>query len=235
MQTSELDDLEGISQEQLRSALEYSPLVNSPLAAQDAANSERTAWGAQWAANTRHDQLDWPEETEMLPPMSLERFKSALFSFAAGTGLGWDGVHPRALLRLSDPMLRRWMAVMLKCEREGLWPQHVGVVVIVLLPKGDGTFRPIGLLPHLPRVWMRARRDEAKQWENSCDRKFLYAGTGRGSTVAAWKQAARAEVAAASGEKYAQVLLDLVKAFERIPYRVLLREALRLNYPLRLL
>ncbi len=32
-----------------------------------------------------------------------------------------------------------------------------------------------------------------------------------------------------------QVLLDLVKAFERIPYRVLVREAKRLGYPLRLL
>ena len=127
------------------------------------------------------------------------------------------------------------MALLLKCERMGLWPQQVGVVVIVLLPKGDGTFRPIGLLPHLPRVWMRARRDEAKQWEIKFDRPFLYAGSGRGSTVAAWKQASRAEVAAASEEKYAQVLLDLAKAFERIPYRVLMREALRLGYPLRLL
>ena len=32
-----------------------------------------------------------------------------------------------------------------------------------------------------------------------------------------------------------QVLLDLVKAFERIPYRVLRREANRLGYPLRML
>ena len=51
---------------------------------------------------------------------------------------------------------------------------------------------------------MRARRGEAKQWEIRCDRDFLYAGSGRSSTVAAWKQAARAEVAAASGEQYAQ-------------------------------
>ena len=33
----------------------------------------------------------------------------------------------------------------------------------------------------------------------------------------------------------AKVLLDLVKAFERIPHRVLRREADRLGYPLRLL
>ena len=140
-------------------------------------------------------------------------------------------MHQRALLRLPDDVLLQWMALMLKCERFGRWPRQVGIVVVVLLPKADGGFRPIGLLPHLPRIWMRARRDEAKQWEVKCDRPFLYAGSGRGSTVAAWKQAARTEVAAASGDQYAQVLLDLVTAFERIPYRVLLREAVRLKYP----
>ena len=63
----------------------------------------------------------------------------------------------------------------------------------------------------------------------------LYTGAGRGSIVAAWKQAARVEIDRATGARYAQILLDLVKAFERIPYRVLLRDALRFGYPLRLL
>ena len=232
---SELDDLEGLSPEQLQAAIAYSPDVATPLATQNAANSERQAWGTQWAVDSAHDVLVWPETLDPLPPMSLKRFKDTLASFAAGTGLGWDGVHPRALLRLPDDVLLQWMALLLKCERFGIWPRQVGIVVVVLLPKTDGGFRPIGLLPFLPRVWMRARRDDAKLWEVRCDRPFLYAGSGRGSTVAAWKQAARAEVAAASGEHYAQVLLDLVKAFERIPYRILLREADRLGYPLRLL
>ena len=82
---------------------------------------------------------------------------------------------------------------------------------------------------------MRVRRIEAKAWEISCDRKYLYAGAGRGATVAAWKQAARADAAAAGGKQYGQTLLDLVKAFERIPHRVLLREARRLGYPIRMI
>ena len=53
--------------------------------------------------------------------------------------------------------------------------------------------------------------------------------------MAAWKQAARPGLAKATGARYAQILLDLVKAFERIPYRVLLRDARRLEYPLGLL
>ena len=131
------------------------------------------------------DDLQWPQDAQQLPPMSLKRFKAAFVSFPAGTGLGWDAVHPRALLRLPDEVLYQWMALLLKCEREGRWPDDVGVVLVVLLPKPEGGFRPIGLLPHLPRVWMRARRDEAKQWEVDCDRSYLYVGSGRGSTVAA--------------------------------------------------
>ena len=64
---------------------------------------------------------------------------------------------------------------------------------------------------------MRLRRDVAKSCEAKCDKPFQYAGADRGSTVAAWKQAARAEAAAAGGKQFGQTLLDLVKAFERIP------------------
>merc|ERR1712086_932020 len=171
---------------------------------------------------------------DVLPPVSLRRFKAALFSFPNNTGLGWDGIHPRALLRLPDDVLYRWMALMLKCERLGVWPDSIGVVVIVLLAKADGGWRPIGLIPHLVRTWMRVRRDVAVDWEAHCDRKYLYAGAGKGSTVAAWKQAARAEIVAATKKQYAQSLLDLIKAFERVPYRVLRREAAKLGFPLRM-
>ena len=85
-------------------------------------------------------------------------------------------------------------------------------VVIALLPTPDGGFRPIGLIPLLPRVWMRVRRIVARQGEASCQRKYLFAGAAKGSTVAAWQQAARAEIAATLGTSYVQILLDLVKA-----------------------
>ena len=80
---SELDDLEGLSQEQLRSALAYSPDVTPPLAAQNAANSERKSWGAQWASESQHDELAWPEEIEQLPPMPCPGCKR-LLSLAQG-------------------------------------------------------------------------------------------------------------------------------------------------------
>ena len=51
-----------------------------------------------------------------------------------------------------------------------------------------------------------------------------------GADVAAFKQAARAEIAAASGATFAQSLIDLAKCFEVIPRDLLVREAQALGY-----
>ena len=92
--TCELDDLGGLSPEQLQPALAPTAAADTPLGAQHLANAERADWAIQWASEMQHDALDWPDETEPLPPMTPRLFKAALFSFANGAGLGWDGVHP---------------------------------------------------------------------------------------------------------------------------------------------
>ena len=53
--------------------------------------------------------------------------------------------------------------------------------------------------------------------------------------MAIWKQAALAEIAKLSKQAYAQVLLDLVKAFDAVPFGVLVREAEVLGFNLVLL
>ncbi len=62
------------------------------------------------------------------------------------------------------------------CEATGKWPEAVAFVVVVLLPKPDGGFRPIALLRLLPRIWVRARREVATEWERLHKRPYLYAG-----------------------------------------------------------
>ena len=66
---------------------------------------------------------------------------------------------------------------------------------------------------------------------------YLYAGKKMGSTVAAWKQGFRAELAADSGrsDNYCEALLHLVKACDMVPHWVLIREGPNLGYPLWLL
>ena len=107
-------------------------------------------------------------------------------------------------------------------------------VIVVLIPKGDGAHRTIGLMTWLPRVWMRARRINATAWEQINARSWIYAGVGKGADIAALNQPARADMAAIGRWKtgYAQALLGLVEAFERAPYWIFVREAIELGYPL---
>ena len=54
--------------------------------------------------------------------------------FPTHTGLGWDTLHPRALLRLPDRMLRWLVAILLTAERTGEWPQAVQMTIFFFLP-----------------------------------------------------------------------------------------------------
>jgi len=81
---------------------------------------------------------------------------------------------------------------------------------------------------------MRLRRNEATTWEKENSRWYLFAGKGKRAEVAAWLQGAAAELAdtARMVAAYAQVLLDLVEAFDKIPHWLLIREARALGYHL---
>ena len=118
-------------------------------------------------------------------------------------------------------------------RKHGMLVRRGRVVLIALLEKSDGGFRPIGLLPTKPRLWMRTRRILAKQWEAKHKRPWLYAGKGKGANVAAWIQAATAERAAAlrPSVEYAQALMDLVKAFDMVPRWLLVQEAVASGVP----
>ena len=101
-------------------------------------------------------------------------------------------MHPRVVTRLSKPLVMLLINLLIQCELEGKWPRAVALVLIALLPKTDGGFRPIGLLPFLPRLWMRVRKKLATDWECRNERGYLYAGRRKGANVAAWKQAVEA-------------------------------------------
>ncbi len=231
---SEADALDELDETQLEVIHELPQDTPLPLNVQQTVDREAGVWAAEWGVGLDLPVVAWPDDLgPPPPPLVLEALKQALASFPAGTGLGWDDLHPRALLRLQDDLLVMLVRLLSACECQGKWPNAVAMVVIALLPKPDGGRRPIGLFPLLPRIWMRVRRAVAREWERMHGRDYLFAGVGKGANVAAWKQAARAELARAiPGVDYGQVLLDLVKAFERIPHHVLVREAMQLGYSL---
>ena len=176
---------DGISGYQLKEVCLGSPAA-VPLDAQQAAEQEGADWGHEWQVGSRYREPAWPAVIGQ-PPDKLVKWAicRACLSFACGTGLGWDALHPRALLRRSDQLLDLLCELFALCELLGCWPTAVSIIIVVLLPKPEGGFRPIGLLPLLPRLWMRARREVATEWGRANPRPYLYAGQSMGAHVAA--------------------------------------------------
>ena len=68
------------------------------------------------------------------------------------------------------------------------------LVLIVLLPKSAGGFRPIGLFPTVIRLWMRARYGLAKAWQATHSLPITFGGAGKSAQYAAWQAALTAGV-----------------------------------------
>ena len=136
-------------------------------------------WGSK---NPRPEEIEWP--VAMGPPptkLMVGAVCQAAMTFPSGTGLGWDGIPPRAICRLSKSTLE-WLAdVLYYCETTGEWSEAIDVVIIALLPKSDGGLRPIGLMPFLVRIWTSARKAISMKWERENQHPFLYTGKGIGA------------------------------------------------------
>ena len=92
--------------------------------AQAEANDQAEAWAEQWASKIKRlEEIEWPKDMGA-PPVKLmvPAIIQAAMTFPIGTGLGWDGIHPRAICRLSQPTLV-WLArVLYHCESLGNGP-----------------------------------------------------------------------------------------------------------------
>ena len=122
-----------------------------------------------------------------------------------------------------------------KLETAGTWTHELDLVLVVLLAKPYGGYRPIGLFPTLIRLWMKARVSLARDWEHANADASLYGAAGMGAQRAAWLEAFNTETAALNDLEHAQVLLDLTKAFETVSHQALIDAATKRGYPLDLL
>ena len=164
---TERDDLDGISEQQLAAVKGTGQSAcRTPAEAQQEANICAKVWSKQWGSELKDiEELEWPEHIGESPPaLWVEAVLDAAMTFPADTGLGWDGIHPRCLHRVSRELIEWLVLILRQAEATGEWQAAVELVIIVLLPKPDGGFRPIGLLPFLPRLWMRVRKEACVKW-----------------------------------------------------------------------
>ena len=235
------DDAQGdtneIEQSTFDDIAEFTPdeanLLVAPLCDQASVDQQASTWGELWLTECEYKQPMFELQRDMFIDLAPDLIPLAAATFPGDTGLGEDNVAPRALQRLSPEALAALAALFMAFERLGDWPTLLNL--IVLLPKAEGGFRPIGLFPTEIRIWFRVRLLTIKNWEKQNEMDSVYGGPGMGAQKAAFQIAVVAETAALERIEFGAGLLDLVKAFETVPHHILVQIALEMGYPLVLL
>ena len=87
---------------------------------QQTVDDQAITWSKHWACDLHMPPCEWPRDMGPLPEqLTLSDFKEALRTFPTGLGLGWDGLHPRALLRLGDVTLDAILRVLFPAKPAG--------------------------------------------------------------------------------------------------------------------
>ena len=118
--------------------------VAHPLTAMQSVMHQADKWAGEWSVGKPYTHPSWPSTPNNdVEPVEVQDLITAAGTFPTEVGLGWDALHPRALLRLSGDAMHLLMMICRLCEQLGSWPLSIQFVIIVLLPKLDGGFRPI--------------------------------------------------------------------------------------------
>ena len=189
-------------------------------------------WADEWSVDAELDLPKWPEDMPALPVLQPNEIRAGALTFPPDTALGADKMAPRAFSRLSDRMLACLGMIFQVIECLGVWPKIWCWLMVILLNKEDGGKRPIGLFVSAVRVWGRCRRIWAVKWEAAHARDYFWGGAGKGCDQAAYHAAVYTEVSTSVGTETADVMLDLVKAFERVVWSRLAAQGVKYNYPL---
>ena len=112
-------------------------------------------WQDIWAHGTSQvPQGFWAQYPRaQLPVPTVAQVRAAAKTFPRATGRGAERMHPRHFSLLLDAALSSWNALMIQSEELGLVPKQLALLVLVFLPKPDGSHRPIGLFLAGLRVW----------------------------------------------------------------------------------
>ncbi len=224
-QNSDVDELEAAGKIDEGRDIEAIPLSD-----QADVEQEANSWASLWDEGKKYNAVVQPGGTPPPEALVVGTVIAAALRLPIHTGLGSDNSSPRAFTRLPRPTIEALCRLLMAVEVLGRWPQLLQLVLIALLPKPDGGRRPIGLFPTIIRLWMRSRSEIARRWEAANYRPGVFGGAGIGAQRAAWQTAFRAEKANLTNKSYAQSLLDLVKAFERIPHDKLIVAAKKHRY-----
>ena len=161
---------------------------------------------------------------EDLAAISPEQLRAASRCFSKATARTWDGLHPRHFSLLEDAHLDLVGRLLRAIERVGAFPSQIRAIVTVLIekhkpgPSPGPSYRGIGMMPGLWRVWGKHRQLEFRAWEVKHHRRYLAHQAGKGVLEVVFEQALKAEGNFLGDTKVfsAAVLWDLSNYYEYI-------------------
>ncbi|CAK0832205.1 unnamed protein product, partial [Prorocentrum cordatum] len=158
-------------------------------------------WSMADGSDGRQD-FERQTHSEALPRPTAAEWLDAANSSARRTGMGANRTSPRAFTQASAATAKLFVDIGTAVEEWGGWPLAARASPIAMLPKPAGGWRPIGLLPSIPRIWNKLR-------QAGCA-----ALGGRSAQEPARRQALAAEAAGAQQLRGAALLIDLERAHE---------------------
>ncbi len=191
----------------------------------------RRKYSRYWDAADSPVEYRWGGPCPPLPRLTPSQIREASASFAKKTAMAYDGWHVRHFGHVSDGGLRALAIIFEVIERSSRWPSQISLVTTPMIGKPKGGHRLVGKLSGAYRVWSKARRPFAEDWEARNDRPFFAAASGIGPVDAVYRQAMRQEAAGASGQAAATVLEDMEAFYETVDRELLLHEARVLGFP----
>ena len=198
-------------------------------------DAEIVKWQIPWAAvDTPPEQLPpWPIMERLVPSLDCEIRKAAC-SYSWRTGLGLDQMHPKHLTLASSQCLYMLGYFFYCCEAAGNWAEAMQYFTFFLLGKPTGSFRTIGLLNGLYRIWAKLKMPLVRAWAATIPRPYFSAGQGKSTEQAVGRILMQAE-AARDDEEAACIIADIDKCYENVSHEKLVCAAKVHGFPLGIL
>eukprot|EP00974_Lingulodinium_polyedra_P075677 7332051-Lingulodinium_polyedra.AAC.1 len=128
------------------------------------------------------------------------------------------------------------MVLLLSCfEATTLLPSQLALIYSFLLKKAKGGYRVINLLAGPYRLWVRARRVQARVWERQHFRRYMAFTAGGGAERTVFRQTLLAETHALQGINTVALLWDIASYYELIDRSLLQQRAEAQAFPRQIL
>ena len=172
------------------------------LAIQPQEHADRVAeeWHPLWQV-CRAYQIDFGgvKSAPVVPSPSPHDLHDVCRSFSAHTATGSDNLHP-ALHHVCDDALRAIAIIMTLAANVGYCPAVFATIIVVLLPKATGGWRPIGLFTSVLRVYLLwTRRALTSSWVRGFSRPYWFGQTAHTCQHVTWRLSMAGEFATSVG------------------------------------